>query len=167
MITLFEDFNSKIVDVFHGSKSCKKFTEFDFNIFPYMYTTSNKEYALIYTYKAVNEKNPECILHFKIDTSKFIDVRKMECKKYTFRELQMEFYKLTKKYIPAMLNQFHNGGCFWELVRRDSSGYLKKSLLNYGINGIIMYEENYMLHTTNNIHEVYVLLNNDSIISEE
>jgi len=151
------ELNSKIITLYHGQKGYRgeKFKEFDFNIFPYFYLTPEYDYCFNY---AVDK---DAIHTFKVDTSNFVDLTDLDkCKNYTiFLKL---FFDKTGVCFPAELRK--NGPIdFWEIIRRDSKGYIKKRLLSKGINGFKMLE---WYGNMKDKHVVYCLLNNDSIVKE-
>jgi hypothetical protein len=147
-----------IITLYHGQKGYRgeKFDKFDFNIFPYFYLSPDFDYCFNY---AVDR---DSIHTFKVDTSNFVDLTSLHNIR-TFKEFLKEFLKITGTYFPAEL-QKEGTSTFWEIIRRDTKGYISKRLLSKGINGFKMIES---YDHALDLHTVYVLLNNDPILEHD
>lgn len=138
--------------LYHGLKGHNEFKEFNFETFPYFYLTPNEGYAG--TYGDVQS--------FDVDTTGFLDLTKFGIKPMDFKTTQVEFYKQTKLYFPPDLaNNKSAKYAFWERLRMDTNGILKKRLMAVGIHGIIMKEEaNRTIGGGSREYTVYVLFDN-------
>jgi len=108
------------------------------------------------------------VLKFKIDTSKFLDLRSLGTENVDLKTMQTKFYKLTKITLPYECKNYYGYRCntyeFWSIIRQDAKGLIKNRILAKGYNGFIMNEFRTM-NNQNMIHTVYVLLNNEPIIA--
>jgi hypothetical protein len=153
-----ENIKSSIITLYHGEKGYrgKKFDKFNFNLFPYFYLSPDFDYCFNY---AVDRS---AIHTFKIDTSDFIDLTSLH-KKRTIKEFLKEFLKITGVNFPSELLK-NSTATFWEIIRGDRKGYIAKILLSNGIDGFKMIES---YNDESDLHIVYVLLNNDSIVEHD
>ena len=127
--------------------------DFDFKRYPYLYLTDLKRYANHYA------KKEENLIELEIDISKFLDLTSIS---YITdkKELLKGFYNLAKTTIPAQVQKYMQPP-FWKIVRQDTDGYIKKVLLFYKYDGMIINEYNSDLGEW---FKSYVLFNINPII---